>query len=71
MPYGYPNYLYNPPGYNPPGYNPPGGYYNPLGGYYCPQCGRFHPYYRAYGYCPWCGYGLAFLGGFLLGGLLL
>lgn len=55
MPYGY----YNPPGYgfaNPPGY-----------GYYCPNCGGYH-YYTGYG-CPWCGYGAAFLGGLLLGGL--
>jgi hypothetical protein len=65
MPYGY----YNLPGYNPPGYgfaNPPG--YNPPGyGYYCPNCGGYH-YYPGHG-CPWCGYGAAFLGGLLLGGL--
>jgi hypothetical protein len=64
-----PYYPYNPPGYNPPGYgfaNPPG--YNPPGyGYYCPNCGGYH-YYPGYG-CPWCGYGAAFLGGLLLGGL--
>lgn len=65
-----PYYPYNPPGYNPPGYgffNPPG--YNPPGyGYYCPNCGMYHYYPGSR--CPWCGYGAAFLGGLLLGGLL-
>jgi hypothetical protein len=49
----------------------PYGYpYYPSFGYYCPRCGLYHPYYSAYGYCPHCGYGGAFLGGLLLGGLL-